>query len=66
MEVFSRIHNVSDTILTRLERKTAEKQEYLLSATLGFTLFECLLLNTSLVLHVASVEILKKSRLLPS
>jgi len=26
-EVFSRIYNFSDTVLTRLERQTAEKQE---------------------------------------
>jgi len=65
-EVFSRIHNVSDTVPTRLERQTAEKQEYLLSVTLGFTLLECILLNTSLILHVVSVVVLKNSRILPS
>ena len=46
-EVFDRIHNVSDTVLTRLKRLTAEKQEYLLSVTLGFTLLECILLIAS-------------------
>jgi len=65
-EVLSRIHNVSDTVLTRLERQTAEKQEYLLSVTLGLTLFECILLITSLILHVVSVVVLKSSRILPS
>jgi len=65
-EVFARIHNVSDTALTRLKRQTAEKQEYLLSVTLGFTLFECILLITSLTLHVVSVAVLKHSRILPS
>jgi len=65
-EVFSRIYNFSDTVLTRLERQTAEKQEYLLSVTLGFTLFECILLITSLILHVVSVAVLKHSRILPS
>ena len=65
-EAFARIYNVSDTVLTRLERQTAEKQEYLLSVTLGFTLFECILLITSLILHVVSVAVLKHSRILPS
>jgi len=65
-EVFARIYNVSDTVLTRLERQTAEKQEYLLSVTLGFTLFECLLLITSFISHVVSVAVLKHSRILPS
>jgi len=65
-EVFSRIYNVSDTVLTRLERQTANKQEYLLSVTLGFTLIECLLLITSLILHVVSITVLKSSRNLPS
>jgi len=65
-EVFARIYNVSDTVLTRLERQTAEKQEYLLNVTLGFTLFECLLLITSLISHVVSVAVLKHSRILPS
>ena len=64
-EVFARIHNVSGTVLNRLERQTAEKQEYLLSVTLGFT-FECILLITSLILHVVSVAVLKHSRILPS
>jgi len=65
-QVFARIYNVSDTVLTRLERQTAEKQEYLVSDTLGFTLFECLLLITSLILHVVSVAVLKHRRILPS
>jgi len=64
-EVFAMIHDVSDTVLTRLERQTPEKQEYLLSVTLGFTLFECILLITSLVLHVVSIVVLKHSRILP-
>jgi len=64
-EVFAMIHDVSDTVLTRLERQTPEKQEYLLSVTLGFTLFECILLITSLVLHVVSIVLLKHSRILP-
>jgi len=46
-EIFARIYKVSDTALTRLERQTAEKQEHLLSVTLGFTLFECILLITN-------------------
>jgi len=33
--VFQRIYNVSDTVLTRLEKQTAEKQEHLLTVTLG-------------------------------
>jgi len=65
-EVFARIYNVSDTVLTRLERQTVEKQEYLLSVTLGFTSFECFLLITSLTLHVVSVAVLKHSRILAS
>ena len=65
-EIFARIYKVSDTALTRLERQTAEKQEYLLSVTLGFTLFECILLITSLILYVVSVAVLKHSRILPS
>jgi len=48
-EVFARTYNVSDTVLTRLEGQTAEKQEYLLSVILGLTLFECILLITSLI-----------------
>jgi len=65
-EVFARIYNVSDTVLTRLEQQTAEKQEYLLSVALGFTLFEYILLITSLILHVVSVAVLKHSRIVPS
>jgi len=65
-EVFARIHNFSDTVLTRLERQAAEKQEYLLNVTQGFTLFECIVLITSLILHVVSVTALKHSRILPS
>jgi len=65
-EVFARIHNVSDTVLARLERRTTEKQEYLLSVTLGFTLFECILLITSLILHAVSAAVLKHSRILRS
>ena len=65
-EVFAMIHNVSDTLLTRVKRETAEKQEYLLSVTHGFTLFECILLITSLILHVVSVAVLQHSRILPS
>ena len=65
-EVFARIHNVSDKVLTRLERQTAKKQEYLLSVTLGFTIFECILLITGLILYVVSVAVLKHSRILPS
>ena len=65
-DVFARIHYVSDTVLTKLGRQTAEKQEYLLSVTLGFTIFECILLLTSLILHVASAAISKISRILPS
>jgi len=56
-DVFVRIYNVSDTVHTRVERQTAEKQEYLLSVTLDFTLFECILLITSLILHVLSVAV---------
>jgi len=65
-EVFDSIHNVSDTALTRLEKQTAEQQEYLLSFTLGSTLFECILLITSSILHVVSAAGLKLSRILPS
>jgi len=64
--VFQRIYNVSDTVLTRLEKQTAEKQEHFLTVTLSFTLFECVLLVTSLILHVVSVVVLKHSRILPS
>jgi len=62
--LFNDIYNVSDTILTRLETQTANKQHYLLSVTLGFTLFECILLITSLILHVASITVLKNSRII--
>jgi len=65
-ELFTRIHNVSSSVLTRLEQQTAQKQEYLLSVTLSFTLLECLLLITSLILHVVSVVLLKKSRIFTS
>jgi len=63
--VFQRIYNVSDTVFTRLEKQAAEKQEHLLTVTLGFILFECVLLVTSLILHVVSVVVLKHSRILP-
>jgi len=62
-EVSARIHNVSDTVWTRLEWQTAEKQECLLSVTLGFTLFECILLITSSIVHVVSVAVLQHSRI---
>ena len=62
--LFHDIYNVSDTILTRLETQTANKQQYLLSVTLGFTLFECILLITSLILHVASITVFKNSRII--
>ena len=65
-ELFTRIHNVSSSVLTRLEHQTALKQEYLLSVTLSFTILECLLLITSLILHVVSVTLLKKSRIFTS
>jgi len=65
-ELFTRIHNVSSSVLTQLEHQTAQKQEYLLSVTLSFTLLECLLLITSLILHVISVVLLKKSRIFTS
>jgi len=63
--VFTRIYNVSDTVFTRLERQTAEKQQQLLTVTLSFTLFESFLLVTSLILHVVSVAVLRHSRILP-
>jgi len=62
--LFMNIYNVSDNILTRLEAQTAHQQKYLLSVTLGFTLSECLLLITSLILHVASITVLKASRII--
>jgi len=62
--LFMNIYNVSDTILTRLETQTAHQQKYLLSVTLGFTLLECLLLITSLILHVVSITVLKASRII--
>jgi len=65
-ELFTRIHNVSSSVLTRLEHQTVQKQEYLLSVTLSFTLLECLLLITSLILHAVSVALLKKSRIFTS
>jgi len=65
-ELFTRIHNVSSSVLTRLEHQTAQKQEYLLSVTLSFTLLECLLLITSLILHAVSVALLKKSHIFTS
>jgi len=65
-DVFSGIHNISETVLTRLERHTANKQEYLLSVALGFTLIECILLITSLILHVVSITVLKRSRIIAS
>ena len=65
-ELFTRIHNVSSSVLTQLEHQTAQKQEYLLSVTLSFTLLECLLLITSLILHVISVVLLRKSRIFTS
>ena len=55
--LFMNIYNVSDNILTRLEAQTAHQQKYLLSVTLGFTLLECLLLITSLILHVVSITV---------
>jgi len=58
VDVFSRIHKETDTVLTRLERQMANQQESLLSVTLGFTLTECLLLFTSLILHVVSIVVL--------
>ena len=65
-ELFTRIHNISSSVLTQLEHQTAQKQEYLLSVTLSFTLLECILLITSLILHVVSVALLKKSRIFTS
>ena len=65
-ELFTRIHKVSSSVLTRLEHQTALKQEYLLSVTLSFTLLECLLLITSLILHAVSVALLKKSHIFTS
>ena len=62
--LFMNIYNVSDNILTRLEAQTAHQQKYLLSVTLGFTLLECLLLITSLILHVVSITVLKTSRII--
>ena len=62
--LFMNIYNVSDNILTRLEAQTAHQQKYLLSVTLGFTLLECLLLITSLILHVVSITVLKASRII--
>ena len=62
--LFTNIYNVSDNILTRLETQTAHQQKYLLSVTLGFTLLECLLLITNLILHVVSITILKASRII--
>jgi len=62
--LFHDIHNVSDTILTRLETQTANKQQYLLSVTLGFTYLECILLITSLILHVVSITVLKNSQII--
>jgi len=62
--LFTNIYNVSDNILTRLEAQTAHQQKYLLSVTLGFTLLECLLLITSLILHVVSITVLKASRII--
>jgi len=61
---FHDIYNVSDIILTRLEAQNANPQKYLLSVTLGFTLLECLLLITSLILHVVSITVLKASRII--
>jgi len=61
---FMNIYNISDNILTRLEAQTAHQQKYLLSVTLGFTLIECLLLITSLILHVVSITVLKASRII--
>ena len=63
-QLFMNIYNVSDNILTRLEAQTAHQQKYLLSVTLGFTLLECLLLITSLILHVVSITVLKASRII--
>jgi len=62
--LFMNIYNVSDNILTRLEAQTAHQQKYLLSVTLGFTLLECLLLITSLILHVVSITVLKANRII--
>ena len=62
--LFMNIYNISDNILTRLETHTAHQQKYLLSVTLGFTLLECLLLITSLILHVVSITVLKASRII--
>jgi len=62
--MFMNIYNVSDNILTRLEAQTAHQQKYLLSVTLGFTLIECILLITSLILHVVSITVLKASRII--
>jgi len=62
--LFMNIYNVSDNILTRLEAQTAHQQKYLLRVTLGFTLLECLLLITSLILHVVSITVLKASRII--
>jgi len=62
--IFMNIYNVSDNILTRLEVQTTHQQKYLLSVTLGFTLLECLLLITSLILHVVSITVLKASRII--
>ena len=62
--LFMNIYNVSENILTRLEAQTAHQQKYLLSVTLGFTLLECLLLITSLILHVVSITVLKASRII--
>jgi len=62
--LFTNIYNVTDNILTRLEAQTAHQQQYLLSVTLGFTLLECLLLITSLILHVVSITVLKSSRII--
>ena len=62
--LFMNIYNVSNNILTRLEAQTAHQQKYLLSVTLGFTLLECLLLITSLILHVVSITVSKASRII--
>ena len=62
--LFMNIYNVTDNILTRLEAQTTHQQKYLLSVTLGFTLVECLLLITSLILHVVSITVLKASRII--
>ena len=62
--LFMNIYNVFDNILTRLETQTAHQQKYLLSVSLGFTLLECLLLITSLILHVVSITVLKASRII--